>query len=300
MWSQLLIDMFRKLRRKYYELTHPILGEVLQLHRVTPNISLFRGNSEYEITPERLENLLIDYKNKNYKFVSVRELVEILNGSKEIRDRFVCFTFDDGYKDNFEVAYPILKKYDCPFTIFVATDNVERKSVLWRYAVDELICKNNSVVLSDGTIYSCKNDDEKRSSFDAIDRKMSSLNEFQIKNLLSANNVDWLSKNEELMMSKTMLLEISKDKLCTIGSHTKSHCHLSRLEPDIQRQELIDSKHILESVIGKYVWCFAYPYGDYSQITSNIANEVYDITFAAWGGGVRKGDGVINVKRVLV
>lgn len=292
--------MFRKLRRKCYEFTHPVIGEVLQLHRVTHDVSRFRGNSEYEITPERFENLLIDYKNKNYRFLSVRELFDVLKDHKTVKSKFVCFTFDDGYKDNFEVAYPILKKYDCPFTIFVATDNVERKSVLWRYAVDELICKNNSVVLSDGTIYSCKNDDEKRSSFDAIDRKMSSLNEIQIKDLLNANNVDWLSKNEELMMSKTMLLEISKDELCTIGSHTQSHCHLSRLEPEEQRRELFNSKHVLESMIGKDVWCFAYPYGDYSEVTSNIANEIYGMTFAAWGGGVRQGDGVVNVKRVLV
>ncbi|MDO5340865.1 MAG: polysaccharide deacetylase family protein [Bacteroidia bacterium] len=292
--------MFRKLRRKYYEFTHPVIGEVLQFHRVTSDVSLFRGNNEYEITPERFEKLIAGKKDEGNEFISMKDLFEILNGEKEIRNKFVCFTFDDGYKDNFEVAYPILKKYDCPFTIFVATDNVERKSVLWRYAVDELICKNDSVVLSDGTIYSCKNDDEKKNSFDAIDRKMSSLNEFQIKNLLSANNVDWLSKNEELMMDEAMLLEISKDELCTIGSHTQSHCHLSRLEPEEQRRELSNSKHVLESMIGKDVWCFAYPYGDYSEVTSNIANEIYGMTFAAWGGGVRQGDGVVNVKRVLV
>ena len=45
-----------------------------------------------------------------------RRLIE-----RDFRRRFVCLTFDDGYRDNLRYALPILKKYDAPFTIYIPT-----------------------------------------------------------------------------------------------------------------------------------------------------------------------------------
>ena len=55
-----------------------------------------------------------------------RRLIE-----QDFRRRFVCFTFDDGYRDNLQYALPILKKYDAPFALYIPTSFPDRPGELW-------------------------------------------------------------------------------------------------------------------------------------------------------------------------
>ena len=57
-------------------------------------------------------------KNKEYQVISLTKLVEILESDELIPKKTVVLTFDDGYKDNYINAFPILKKYNFPATIF--------------------------------------------------------------------------------------------------------------------------------------------------------------------------------------
>ena len=109
--------MFKRLRRYWFQLTHPVLGEVWQLHRVTEEHSVQPHVRDYEITPARLESLIVEYQHKGYEFVSIAEVAERMKGKSN--GKFVAVTLDDGYANNYEIAYPIFKKYDIPFCIYV-------------------------------------------------------------------------------------------------------------------------------------------------------------------------------------
>lgn len=115
--------MLNNFKRYLYEMTHPAIGEVWQLHRVTDEISEDVSERTYEITPDRLIALMESYQQKGYKFISVVQLQEMINRGV-YNKKFIVVTLDDGYEDNYDVAYPIFKKYNVPFCIFVTKEYV--------------------------------------------------------------------------------------------------------------------------------------------------------------------------------
>lgn len=76
--------------------------------------------------PDLFERHLTFIK-ENFKVISLRELVLSLRSGSKIPENSLVLTFDDGYLDNFEVAFPILKKYECHATIFVVTDFIDQE-----------------------------------------------------------------------------------------------------------------------------------------------------------------------------
>ncbi len=129
--------MFRKIKRYWFQLTHPVIGEVWQLHRVTDEQSVQARVRDYEITPMRLESLIVEYQRKGYEFISIAEVAERMRGKRG--KKFIAVTLDDGYANNYEVAYPIFKKYHVPFCIYVCKgmitgerreDNIEHYKML--------------------------------------------------------------------------------------------------------------------------------------------------------------------------
>jgi len=292
--------MFKKLKRYAYQLSHPIIGDVLMFHRVTPNRSLFLENSAYEVTPEFFEKTLLSYRDKHYDFISVDEMYDILSGKKEQKRKFACVTFDDGYKDNYEVAYPILKRYVIPFTIFVATDYVNRKALLNGYLLEYIIRNNNQLMLPDGKMVRCDTLEAKKQTMASLCGYVSTMTKSEIQVYFSSYVDDCYSMTDFLMMDVSTLKQISADSLCTIGSHTMSHNSLLRESPSIQDKEFALSQKILEEVVGYPVVHFAPPYGEYKRVALLLAKHYYKTLFLGFGGSVRKGDGCYQIKRVFV
>lgn len=139
--------MFKKIRRYWFNLLHPAIGEVWQLHRVTDEHSVQARVRDYEITPARLESLIIEYQSKGYEFISIAEVAERMCGKRG--KKFIAVTLDDGYANNYEVAYPIFMKYHVPFCIYVCKgmitderreDNIEHYKML---SIDQLLALDN-------------------------------------------------------------------------------------------------------------------------------------------------------------
>jgi peptidoglycan/xylan/chitin deacetylase (PgdA/CDA1 family) len=82
--------------------------------------------SRYSVSPAEFRRQM-DYLVKNYHVVSLSEILDFLEGKRRLPRKSVAITFDDGYFDNYVVAYPYLKKYHLPATIFIATAYVQKK-----------------------------------------------------------------------------------------------------------------------------------------------------------------------------
>lgn len=120
------------LRRKLHNLIHPVMGRILMLHRVVEQRSE-DNNRELEVTPQFLEQTIKDYKQQGYRFVSIDDITDLSPLTFHLSPKFVCLTFDDGYRDTFDIAYPILKKHNIPFAVYVTTGFVDKTAKMWWY-----------------------------------------------------------------------------------------------------------------------------------------------------------------------
>jgi len=131
--------------KKFYNFSHPVVGEILMMHQVSQTRTSDKERYDLEITPTFLEQTILKYKQMGYRFANLDEIYKQMTEHKRSGKKFVCFTFDDGYFNNFTLAYPIFKKYDCPFSIYVCgdktkTDEIGITSEQIKILADEPLC----------------------------------------------------------------------------------------------------------------------------------------------------------------
>ena len=88
--------------------------------------SVIDGGQSYSISPAELERHLAALKENGYTAVSFDDVKAYVNQRKKLPDKPIVISFDDGYENNFTEAYPVLKKYDMPATIFVIGKSLGR------------------------------------------------------------------------------------------------------------------------------------------------------------------------------
>ena len=88
----------------------------------------YKDGDSFFVSPENFSRQLDYISRKGYEVISLDELVSIIKDNKSFKRNKVVITFDDGYKDNFTHAYPVLKRYGFPATIFLVTDLIGKKS----------------------------------------------------------------------------------------------------------------------------------------------------------------------------
>jgi len=295
--------LFFKIKRKLYKLFHPVWGEILMLHRVVQKRSKLETNRQMDVTPEFLEKTILDYQARGYRFVSLDEVYEIVSKQKRLRQKFICFTLDDGYADNYELAYPIFKKYNCPFAIYVTTDFPDGKALLWWYVLEDILLNHTELILGDGSRYDCSTIQMKNATFDAVRQKifnMQSQDMAQALNHLFVNySYSFEDKNKSLALSWEQIELLATDKLCTIASHTVSHGALPNMGDEQLETELRDSKLKLEHCIQKKVEHFAYPYGAWNDfVLKQVTDAGYKTAVLANGGKVRQTDSQFKLHRI--
>ena len=131
----------QRIKRKLYKLTHPVVGEIWMLHRVVEHVSNVPEQKELEVTVAWLEQKINEYRSKGYTFVSIDNLPE--------HGRWVCLTFDDGYRDNYTLAYPMLKRLSVPFTVYVTSGFIDNQLSMWWYPNQQLGMSSDELQLMD-------------------------------------------------------------------------------------------------------------------------------------------------------
>lgn len=261
---------------RFFEPFYSGMGQILTFHRVVEDTMKDRihNHQSLEVTPEQLEQTILFYKKKNYAFFSLDDLYHALTTEKP-NQKFVVFTFDDGYRDNFTNAYPILKKHDVPFCIYVTTNFPDQKAILWWYLLEDFLREKTSVKFDwDGKEYliASKTIEEKEKAFDQIRTLINqSFSKGKFQEMLAAvfgkKESDYFSYVKKMAMSWEEIKLISQDPLVTIGAHTVNHFPLTRLDSNDLEFEILESKKRLEKYIQQPVEHFAYPFGKISEAT---------------------------------
>lgn len=274
-----------------YLFNRPI-GYVYMFHMVRPKENYGAMLDTLRVSPEFFEKFLTE-KKEQIDFVSVDEMVERMHAQKKGRKPFGVVTFDDGYDDNFVYAYPILKKLQIPFTIYVTVNFINEGQRIWNYPfiIDYVIHQHDRLVLGNGKVYSCETEKEKDATYCALvyDAYMippyeQVQSEFQ-KKFAAYLTDDVFPKNT---MTWEQIEQLAKDPLCTIGAHTMSHHRLNIYDIDSITYELKESKDILSKRVGRGVVHMSYPSGCASKCTIHLAESVGYKTAFQRGGVIRQ------------
>lgn len=274
------IGVYERTIAKY----HKKKAIVLMGHRISDATSSLDQEPElleFErgITQERFDDLM-RYVRAKMNPVSVGEVTDFVSGQRDIPDRAVAVTFDDGYWDNYSLAYPTLKQYDIPATIYLTTGFIGTNEIQWWDRIGEILKRTE------------KPNMEMREVFEKLGGKFEGPAESLGLTTSRGRNAAWLRLTlwlrpmppsdiatvvqvlEELldvdttphrsrhrMLGWEQVREMHKAGL-EFGAHTVTHRSFSELSESEIEKEVLDSKKAIEEKIGAPVVSFAYPFGD--------------------------------------
>lgn len=243
-------------------------GVVFMLHNVTPEpVGAFEPNRILKVTPDFLDSVIALVKTLGFDIVALDEVPERLSCADDTR-RFACFTLDDGYRDNRDFAYPVFKRHNAPFTIYVPSEFAEGRGDLWWLTLEHVIAKVEAVETEIGggpDRFETSSPKLKDAAFDSIYWRLRKLPEVEaraeVSRIAKRAGADPSQTCKQLVMSWDEVRELVKDPLVTIGGHTKGHWALAKLPADDAWREISDSIAIVEQQLDRPCRHFSYPYG---------------------------------------
>jgi peptidoglycan/xylan/chitin deacetylase (PgdA/CDA1 family) len=246
------------------------VGVVFMLHHVRAGHDAeFQPNRHLEITPEFLRAMVAHLRAEGIDIVTMDEVHRRL-AERQFGRRFACFTLDDGYRDNRDFALPVLREFDAPSTVFVASDFAEGSGRLWWIALEMVIAKASRIEVEIGGAavrLDTTTPAAKQAAFDRLHVWLRGLpGEFDIQREMTAlcktHGIDEAAICPSLCMSWDELKRFADDPLVSIGAHTITHCNLAQQTEANAAREMTASRARIEGVLQRPVVHFAYPYGD--------------------------------------
>ncbi len=245
------------------------VGAILTFHRVLPaHDDPFQPHRGLEITPDFLDAVLSALGRADVDMVSMDEAWRRLTGASDGR-RFVAVTFDDGYRDTLEHAWPILKRHQVPATLYVASGFAEGTGVLWWEVLAKAVADNDSLAVEiDGGLrhFDCASPQAKDETYATLygwlrDEPHEAELEAATAAIAAKNGIDTAAQCRQLCMGWDELAGLAADPLITIGAHTVSHPFLAKCDAETARTEMAESRRMIEEKLGIRPEHFAYPVG---------------------------------------
>ena len=243
-------------------------GVIFTLHRILPDAPPdFSPNAILQVKPEFLEYTIIRVRELGFDIVDMDEAARRIEADAPSRP-FVVFSFDDAYRDNLRYALPVLRRQQCPFTLYVPTALVDGVGEVWWQALEDMIAGQNALAVTyagETEYYATASLEEKQRAYDALYRRMRTMPEADrvklIRDIAGQYGFDLKRHCRELIMDWTELRHFAADPLCTIGAHTVNHYALAKLPPLQAAREMTQSADIIEAQFGTRPQHFSYPLG---------------------------------------
>lgn len=248
---------------------------------------------------------------EHYRTVSGDEIADILSGRTTLREPVVAMTFDDAYRDNFDVGVMLMERFRMKATFFVPTGFIETGVIPPWDRLGYLVQHATRRILDVPAV-----GDAGPFTFDLsyYDGAMTHLMA-AYRMLPAAQQPVFVEACEQAagvrtttaspFMTWAQIRELRRMGH-TIGAHTHTHPVLSALTPEAQQFEVAHSKQLLEDPLGEPVRVFAYPYGKPHSTFSDTSREIvrrcgFEAAFSFYGGWNRPGRiDAFDVKRIKV
>lgn len=272
---------------------------VLTYHRVLP-----RGDAAWQseqpgmcVTPETLA-LHIGLLRQHFEILDLQEWLERARSNRPLPDRACCLTFDDGWRDNHDHAFPVLQRTATPATIFLVAGLIGTRYQFWpnrlalllravqaspgTFAATDLATVGVVPAAGDGyeqqleaAVTFCKRmpDAEVIARLDAIEARSSTSPPSATRDL----------------MNEAEILAMQGSGLVRFGSHSINHTRLvDGLDEAVLLGEVRRSRELLEALLGRPVPLFCYPNGEYSSRALQVVRASYDAAVTTRRGWNRR------------
>lgn len=256
---------------------HRVLAQVDPLLSGEPDISTF----DWQM------NLLA----RHFNVLPLSDAISHLQ-SGTLPARAVSITFDDGYADNYENALPVLEKYNLPATFFIATGYLDG-GCMWNDRIIESLrrCKDERLDLRGSGLgdYAIVTMQDRVEAIRAIIGPVKYLPLDERESV--ARGIQEITQTilpSNMMMTRSQVKALHEAGM-EIGGHTVNHPILANCDRHAAREEIMEGKRDLETLLGKPVRLFAYPNGKPGQdYTADHAKLLESLGFqaavsTAWG-----------------
>jgi len=195
----------------------------------------------------------LDWIGRRYEFVTLDDVAAIMEGEKRFDKPVAAITFDDGYRDVYEQALPLLLRKGIPAAAFVPTDLV---------GTGRLLLHDELYLLLSGALSSGSR------AFAAMRVLLETRPQAELRRLVRALRPDVeipeAALREARLLDWQMLREMSR-KGMTIGVHTRTHPFLTNETPETTFEETTGARRVAERELGAKVEHFAYPDGRFDE-----------------------------------
>ena len=221
----------------------------------------------------------VKFIQQNFRIVSIKEVCNIIENNVEITEHLALITFDDGYIDNYQLAYPILKKYNISATFFITTSLTGGLDIPWW---DEMAWHIKQLPKMDLRLQGWPKHVSINKSVSKKDirqvlryvKQSHQKVEQQLNELRLISKLEYDEDNKSrLFMSWSELDEMQQNGM-EIGAHSHSHEIFSKLEESELQYELSHSKALIEKNLNTKVRALSYPVGNMDTYDKNMFDEI--------------------------
>lgn len=251
---------------------------VLMYHRVLP-----AGHPDLEfeepgmfVSPQTLQ-LHLGILKREFELVHLDDWLADADGGRKLPRRACAITFDDGWRDNYQYAYPLLREAGAPATIYLVTDLIGTRYSFWPNRLSRLLRGGHEKTLVP-LLRERLSIDGRDSSDVLIAKCKASCSDAQMNQLLdiAERSLDSATSTARDLVTWEEIREMAGSGLVRFGSHTRRH---TRLRADVSTDDLNDeiagSQRLLADNLGAPPRTFCYPNGDHSPQAVAAVRERY-------------------------
>jgi peptidoglycan/xylan/chitin deacetylase (PgdA/CDA1 family) len=263
-------------------------GVILRFERVRPaRADRFQPLKSGEITPAFLDRVVRALRRWKFDIVSIDEVCRRASQPRS-GPRFVCLTFDGGYRDVMTFAYPILSRHAVPFAVYLPTAFSDGLGEAWWLALEQIVAQHDRISLvMDRTEHHfvVRAVSEKVQLYDFLDGWMRKLAPpdltVAINDLCKRYSVDLATISRGASMSWDDLAKLAADPLVTIGTATVNYPILANLRDAAALREMTMGRAVAKAALGRDPKHFAYPFGHHGSFGRQHLIMAADAGFAS-------------------
>lgn len=255
------------------------------------------GGTDYPVAALEAE---LEFLRRHFRIVSLRTVVERVRAGNVPDGGEIALTFDDGLRNNYTLAYPVLKRLGAPATFYVCPELIEGQRWLWNHEARARLATMPPGDRADlaRTVKAPVSEPHAVVAWmKSLPRRVREGVEVAIRAVTPRFEPTLEQRERFDMMTRDEVVAMDRD-IVTVGAHTMTHPVLPLLEPDELTRELRESQRWLEARLGRRVEHFCYPFGEWDARVAAEARRWYGSAVTSAPGRVERGDDLFGLRRI--